>query len=152
MLWVRLIVNFFHSCYFDSEHNYLFVQCVFKFDFQYSVQVIRTSIQKHLFVGYHFIMAQSTLFVLPPSPRSILAKALAKYFKVDVNVVDVTAAENKEFTSNFPLHKTPAFIGEDGFKLHELIAIAYYSMCEIFSHFISIEYIEVFPVPSVLLN
>ncbi|KAG0675928.1 elongation factor EF-1 gamma subunit [Kluyveromyces marxianus] len=71
-------------------------------------------------------MAQNTLYVLPPSPRSVLILALAKYLKIDVDVVDITKSKDEKFTKAFPLGKAPAFIGENGFKLHEVIAIAYY--------------------------
>lgn len=73
-------------------------------------------------------MAQNTLYVLPPSPRSVLILALAKYLKIDVDVVDITKSKDEKFTKAFPLGKAPAFIGENGFKLHEVIAIAYYCM------------------------
>jgi elongation factor 1-gamma len=68
-------------------------------------------------------MAQ-TLFTLDVSCRSFFLEELIKYFKLDIQTVnDLTSAE---FKNNFPLGKTPALLGEKGFKLHEFSAIYFY--------------------------
>ncbi|CCG25611.1 Cam1 translation elongation factor eEF1 gamma [Candida orthopsilosis Co 90-125] len=54
--------------------------------------------------------------------RSLPAKALAKYFNLDIKISDKDAAYEK----NFPLNKIPAFIGPKGFTLTEVIAICLY--------------------------
>lgn len=56
--------------------------------------------------------------------RSLPAKALAKYFNLDIKISDKDAAYEK----NFPLNKIPAFIGPKGFTLTEVIAICLYCM------------------------
>lgn len=73
-------------------------------------------------------MSQGTVYCFPGSPRSIFVDVLVKYFNLDINSVDVGSVEDATYIKNFPLKKTPAFIGEKGFKLHEVIAISYYCM------------------------
>lgn len=59
-----------------------------------------------------------------PSPRVRLLKALIGYFKLDIEIVN--AKESAEFAELFPLKKIPAFVDAKGYRLTELIAIAYY--------------------------
>ncbi|CAI5758246.1 unnamed protein product [Candida verbasci] len=58
--------------------------------------------------------------------RSLLPKALVKYFKLDIKLSDKDDSYHKYFT----LNKIPAFIGKKGFKLHEIIAIVIYLINE----------------------
>lgn len=69
----------------------------------------------------------STLYVGTYTPRGLIVKDLAKYLKLDVKIVEDKESD-KKYVENFPLNKVPAFIGKNGFKLTETIAIAYYCM------------------------
>ncbi|XBW38737.1 hypothetical protein QEN19_004324 [Hanseniaspora menglaensis] len=71
----------------------------------------------------------STIYTIP-SPRSTLAVAIAKHFKLDFKVVDRTEVD-ASFEKNFPLKKFPSLIDvnqETGevFKLTETLAIVQY--------------------------
>lgn len=69
----------------------------------------------------------NTLYVGTYTPRGLIVKDLAKYLKLDVKIVEDKESD-KKYAENFPLNKIPAFIGKNGFKLTETIAIAYYCM------------------------
>lgn len=69
-------------------------------------------------------MSVGTLYTSEISPRAKLLEALVKYFKLDVDVVDTK--DFAQFAELFPLKKVPAFVDAKGYKLSELIAIAYY--------------------------
>ncbi|KAK6200038.1 uncharacterized protein RJT21DRAFT_140297 [Scheffersomyces amazonensis] len=69
-------------------------------------------------------MSLGTLYVLPGSPRSFIIMDLIKYFKIDIEIKD--DLECPAFQAKFPSHKTPAFVGPKGFKLHETLAILNY--------------------------
>lgn len=56
--------------------------------------------------------------------RTKVPDALVKHFGLDVKIVKPDATYEK----NFPLKRLPAFIGNDGFKLTETIAISLYCM------------------------
>ncbi|QLQ80110.1 hypothetical protein HG537_0D01100 [Torulaspora globosa] len=68
-------------------------------------------------------MSLGTLFG-GPSPKVRLLKALINYFKLDIEIVN--AKESSQFGELFPLKKFPAFVDAKGYKLTEVIAIAYY--------------------------
>lgn len=68
-------------------------------------------------------MSQGTLYV-NTLPRGILPKALIKALNLDITVADADTSE--EFAKYFPLKKVPAFVGPNGAKLTEVIAITYY--------------------------
>ncbi|QLL34193.1 hypothetical protein HG536_0G00500 [Torulaspora globosa] len=68
-------------------------------------------------------MSVGTLYACR-SPRVRLVKALIKYLKLDIEIVN--AAESAQFAELFPLKKMPAFVDAKGYKLTETIAIAYY--------------------------
>lgn len=70
-------------------------------------------------------MSQGTLYV-NTLPRGILPKALVKALNLDITVADADTSE--EFAKYFPLKKVPAFVGPNGAKLTEVIAITYYCM------------------------
>lgn len=69
-------------------------------------------------------MSIGTLYYMPSSPRSNWFPALIKTLELDIKIVDYSTCEN--FSKEFPLHKVPAFLGSDGFKLTETIAITDY--------------------------
>ncbi|TQV99059.1 elongation factor 1-gamma [Cordyceps javanica] len=73
-------------------------------------------------------MAFGTLFASEGNPRTTAIKAVAKANGLDVKVttVDLTAARTPEHLAGSPVGKVPAFVGEDGFTLHEAVAIAIY--------------------------
>ncbi|OAQ96169.1 hypothetical protein LLEC1_02809 [Akanthomyces lecanii] len=78
-------------------------------------------------------MAFGTLFAselcsLQGNPRSIAIKAVAKANGLDVKVttVDLSVARTPEHLTGSPIGRVPAFVGEDGFTLHEAVAIAIY--------------------------
>ncbi|QLL34768.1 hypothetical protein HG536_0H01430 [Torulaspora globosa] len=59
--------------------------------------------------------------------RSWVPRALVRYLGLDVQVVNPYCEEaEKEFAQHFPLKKLPAFLGPNGFKLTEQIAINHY--------------------------
>ncbi|CAI5760062.1 unnamed protein product [Candida verbasci] len=68
-------------------------------------------------------MSQGTLYTLDVSPRSYVLVDLIKYFGLDIKC---TSEKDEKFTTNFPLGKTPAFIGAKNFKLTEFLAIQSY--------------------------
>lgn len=65
-------------------------------------------------------MSNGTLYV-KDLPRGLLPKALAKYFEVDINVVD--ADTSAEFKRDFPLGRVPSIVGKNDFILHEAMAV-----------------------------
>lgn len=73
-------------------------------------------------------MAFGTLFASEGNPRTIAIKAVAKANGLDVKVttVDLAAPRTAEHLAGSPIGKVPAFVGEDGFTLHEAVAIAIY--------------------------
>ncbi|KAJ4145767.1 hypothetical protein LMH87_004603 [Akanthomyces muscarius] len=73
-------------------------------------------------------MAFGTLFASEGNPRSIAIKAVAKANGLDVKVttVDLSVARTPEHLTGSPIGRVPAFVGEDGFTLHEAVAIAIY--------------------------
>ncbi|KAF1731012.1 Elongation factor 1-gamma 1 [Beauveria bassiana] len=73
-------------------------------------------------------MAFGTLFTAEGNPRSIAIKAVAKANGLDVKIatVDMSAPRTPEHLAGSPIGRVPAFVGEDGFTLHEAIAIAIY--------------------------
>lgn len=73
----------------------------------------------------------SNLYIIDKSPRGQIVADLAQYLKLDVNVV-TDRESDATYTKNFPLKKIPAFIGKNGFKLTEVIAISYYRMFDFF--------------------
>ena len=70
-------------------------------------------------------MSQGTLYV-SESPKCIVPVALIKHLSLDINVEQNSVLS---FAENVPLKKVPSFIGKDGFKLHEALAINNYCMC-----------------------
>lgn len=64
-----------------------------------------------------------TIYLLNPSPRSIVFADLIKYLKLDVTISD---RDDPEYKKSFPLNKAPAYLSSDGWKLHEAIAIFQY--------------------------
>lgn len=69
-------------------------------------------------------MPFGTLYYKPLSPRSSWLIALAKYLGIEIDCKDVS--NSPEFPSLFPLRRVPAFVTEKGFRLTEMIAIAFY--------------------------
>lgn len=67
-------------------------------------------------------MSAGTLYIMlrASRPYSILIQQLG----LDIEVVDYE--KDPTFVENFPLKKTPAFLGADGFKLTETIAVLEY--------------------------
>lgn len=65
----------------------------------------------------------STLYSAPVT-RTKVPEGLVKHFGLDVKIATKDAAYEKAF----PMGKLPAFIGADGFKLTETIAISIYCM------------------------
>lgn len=57
--------------------------------------------------------------------RSIVPRSLVNYLNLDVNIVD-PATNEAQFAKDFPLKKIPDFISPKGYKLTEVMAIAYY--------------------------
>lgn len=57
--------------------------------------------------------------------RSVVPRSLVNYLKLDVNIVD-PATNEAQFAKDFPLKKIPDFISPKGYKLTEVMAIAYY--------------------------
>ncbi|KAJ3477538.1 hypothetical protein NLG97_g8811 [Lecanicillium saksenae] len=73
-------------------------------------------------------MAFGTLYASEGNPRSIAIKAVAKANGLDIKVttVDLAVERTAEHLSASPIGRVPAFVGEDGFTLHEAVAIAIY--------------------------
>lgn len=69
-------------------------------------------------------MSQTTIYILPCSPRSNWLAALAKSLNVEVNIVPFS--ESEEYFKLFPLKKTPALVDSNGFQLTEILAIVQY--------------------------
>ncbi|KAI9146902.1 NAD dependent epimerase/dehydratase [Paramyrothecium foliicola] len=81
------------------------------------------------------IMELGTLYTIQDdNPRSIGIKAIAKARNIDLrfNYVNLSDPAGDHLSAS-PLGKIPAFIGNDGFKLSECIAIAVYA-CVKFTH------------------
>lgn len=72
-------------------------------------------------------MSVGTIYYYPKSPRGQILLALSKSLKIDIKFVDAKVA-SEEFAELFPLKKTPAFVGANGYKLTESCAIAEYCM------------------------
>ncbi|SCU99967.1 LAMI_0G02014g1_1 [Lachancea mirantina] len=68
-------------------------------------------------------MSQGKLIVKPLG-RSVVPNALASHFKLDIETIDKDEFPN--FEQKFPLNQVPVFIGRNGFKLTEAIAIIVY--------------------------
>lgn len=68
-------------------------------------------------------MSQGTLYS-DNRTRCLTPVTLVKYFGLDVVISDKDA----KYTRDFPLNKTPTFVGAKGFKLTEAIAISLYRM------------------------
>ena len=68
----------------------------------------------------------ATLYSSPNFVRPILPGCLVKYFKLDVNIVDIADVE-KDFSKEFPLHLVPTLVDEkNNWELTEHIAINNY--------------------------
>ncbi|GMM30503.1 hypothetical protein DAMA08_032480 [Martiniozyma asiatica (nom. inval.)] len=65
-------------------------------------------------------MVQGTIFLNLASPRSSLFKDIIEYLGLDIEIAPKT---DPRLAANFPLQRTPSYLGSDGFKLHETIAI-----------------------------
>lgn len=68
-------------------------------------------------------MSQGTLYS-DNRTRCLAPISVVKYFGLDVSISEKDA----KYTRDFPLNKTPTFIGAKGFKLTEAIAITLYRM------------------------
>lgn len=66
----------------------------------------------------------STLYSAPVT-RTKVPDGLVKYYGLDVKI---STTKDAAYEKAFPMGKFPAFIGEDGFKLTETIAISIYCM------------------------
>jgi elongation factor 1-gamma len=71
-------------------------------------------------------------FFLQGHGRSIPAVVAAKANGLDLEIVETTGGKTP--TDINPLGKIPAFVGANGFKLTEAVAIAIYSMCLLHPH------------------
>ncbi|KAJ9142719.1 Glutathione S-transferase domain-containing protein [Pleurostoma richardsiae] len=72
-------------------------------------------------------MAFGKLYTYPANPRSTGILAAAKANDLTVEVVETdTAKPSAEYLKYNKLGKVPTFVGEDGFVIHEAIAIAIY--------------------------
>ncbi|CUS24876.1 LAQU0S21e00452g1_1 [Lachancea quebecensis] len=69
-------------------------------------------------------MSQGTLYVNSLA-RGYLPSALVKYLGLDITIVD-TEKDTDSFLKQFPMGKIPAFVGPEGMKLTEVMAVAYY--------------------------
>ncbi|CAI4053175.1 hypothetical protein N7582_005658 [Saccharomyces uvarum] len=69
-------------------------------------------------------MSQGTLYA-NFRIRTWVPRGLVKALKLDINVVAPETA-SEQFAKDFPLKKVPAFVGPNGFKLTEAMAINYY--------------------------
>lgn len=67
-------------------------------------------------------MSLGTLYTSPRA-RGILPSALVNSLGLDITVED---ASSEQFKSAFPLEKIPAYLGKDGYKLTESIAVNLY--------------------------
>ncbi|GAV54304.1 hypothetical protein ZYGR_0AL00360 [Zygosaccharomyces rouxii] len=67
----------------------------------------------------------SSLYIIEKSPRGQLVSDLVKYLNLDVKIV-TDRESDAAYKKNFPLNKIPAFIGKNGFKLTETVAVIYY--------------------------
>lgn len=67
------------------------------------------------------------VFLQDSNPRTTVLKVVAKANNLDLNVVDVNPEQlTAEHLKASPLGKIPAFVGEDGFALSEVVALAIY--------------------------
>lgn len=69
------------------------------------------------------------LYTYPGNPRSTAIKAVAVANNVDLEIVHTEPGKgvSEEYTNKYnPLGKVPTFVGDDGYVLHECIAIAIY--------------------------
>jgi elongation factor 1-gamma len=74
-------------------------------------------------------MSFGKLFASPGGPRTTVLEVVAKANGLDIEVINSSNADlHADHLKAHPLGKVPAFLGEDGFALHEIIAIAIY--CE----------------------
>jgi elongation factor 1-gamma len=73
-------------------------------------------------------MAFGKLYTYPGNPRSTAIRAVAKANNIELEVVETEPAKGvpEEYLKINKLGKVPTFVGEDGFTLHEAIAIAIY--------------------------
>lgn len=71
-------------------------------------------------------MQKDRLFV-NDKVRCIIVKALAKHFKLDIDVVEPT----DEYKNDFPLELVPGYKSLNGFKLNEVLAISFH--CKYFT-------------------
>lgn len=69
----------------------------------------------------------SRLYIIEGSPRGQIVADLVKYLKLDVDIITERESDTT-YKKNFPLNKIPAFIGKNGFKLSETVAVVYYRM------------------------
>lgn len=66
-------------------------------------------------------MSIGTLYV-NEKVRGILPKALVQHLGLDIEIKEPDAV----FEKTFPHNKIPAFIGQDGFAINEIIAVSLY--------------------------
>jgi elongation factor 1-gamma len=73
-------------------------------------------------------MAFGKLYTYPGNPRSTAIRAVANANNIDLEIVPTEPAKgvSEEYLKLNKLGKVPTFVGEDGFTLHESIAIAIY--------------------------
>ena len=69
-------------------------------------------------------MSQATLYA-NFRIRTLVPRALVKYLKLDINVVEPEKAP-EQFAKHFPLKKLPAFVDNKGWKLTEVMAVLNY--------------------------
>lgn len=67
-------------------------------------------------------MSRPILYTSKKFVRPIAPACLAKYYKLDINVVEIDDDKAK-FSQEFPLQRVPAYIEPGGFKLTEAVAI-----------------------------
>lgn len=62
---------------------------------------------------------------------------LINELNLDIKLVNVRQENSEEFVKKFPLKKIPAFVGSDGYEVHETLAIIYYCMFYRFLSFLN---------------
>jgi len=67
-------------------------------------------------------MTLGTLYILKDNAHPLLSEELVKHFKLDIKISDRDEVAN----ASFPLGRVPSFIGVDGFKVSESIAVNLY--------------------------
>jgi elongation factor 1-gamma len=67
-------------------------------------------------------MTLGTLYILKDRSHPVLCEELVKHFKLDIKVSE----RDEVADASFPLKRVPTFIGVDGFKLSESIAVNLY--------------------------